>query len=149
MARSPEEAATARAQQLLRDLGATDPTTGQITALGQRMVSFPVHPRYARMLMNGHTYGCTREAALIAALTQTPDILIRRPPKHIQEARERVLGDRSDFDFFILMLAWRYAQQRRYRLDACQRLGIHAGAVRQVAPSASSFYTWQSTRAHH
>ena len=88
---APEEAATARAQQLLRDLGATDPTTGQITALGQRMVSFPVHPRYARMLMAGHTYGCTHEAALIAALTQTQDILIRRPPRHIQEARERVL----------------------------------------------------------
>ena len=105
--------------------------------------------RVTRMLMAGHTYGCTREAALIAALTQTPDILIRRPPKHIQEARERVLGDRSDSDFFILMLAWRYAQQHGYRLDACQRLGIHAGAVRQVAPSASSFYTWQSTRAHH
>ena len=30
------------------------------------------------------------------------------------------------------MLAWRYAQQHEYRLDACQRLGIHAGAVRRV-----------------
>jgi ATP-dependent helicase HrpB len=136
---APEEPATARAEQLLRDLGAVDPLTGQITALGQRMVSFPVHPRYARMLMAGHTYGCTREAALIAALTQTQDVLIRRPPRHIQEARERVLGDRSDSDFFILMLAWRYAQQHGYRLDACQRLGIHAGAARQVTSLFQQF----------
>ncbi len=136
---APEEPATARAEQLLRDLGAADPLTGQITALGQRMVSFPVQPRYARMLMAGHIYGCTREAALIAALTQTQDVLIRRPPRHIQEARERVLGDRSDSDFFILMLAWRYAQQHGYRLDACQRLGIHAGAARQVAPLFQQF----------
>ncbi len=136
---APEEPATARAEQLLRDLGAADPITGQITELGQRMVSFPVHPRYARMLMAGHTYGCPREAALIAALTQTQDVLIRRPPRHILEARERLLGDRSDSDFFILMLAWRYAQQHGYRLDACQRLGIHAGAARQVAPLLQQF----------
>jgi ATP-dependent helicase HrpB len=135
----PEAPATARAEQLLRDLGATDPITGQITELGQRMVSFPVHPRYAGMLMAGHAYGCSREAALIAALTQTQDVLIRRPPRHILEARERLLGDRSDSDFFILMLAWRYAQQHGYRLDACQRLGIHAGAARQVAPLLQQF----------
>src|SRR5262249_59868713 len=83
---APEEPAIARAEQLLRALGAADPSTGQITELGQRMVSFPVHPRYARMLMAGHTYGCTREAALIAALTQTQDVLLRRQPKHIQQA---------------------------------------------------------------
>jgi ATP-dependent helicase HrpB len=136
---APEEPATARAEQLLRDLGAADPITGQMTELGQRMVSFPAHPRYARMLMAGHTYGCSREAALIAALTQTQEVLIRRPPRHILEARERVLGDRSDSDFFILMLAWRYAQQHGYRLDACQRLGIHAGAARQVAPLFQQF----------
>jgi len=103
------------------------------------MVSFPVHPRYARMLMAGHTYGCAREAALIAALTQTQDLLIRRPPRHIQAARENLLGDRSDSDFFIRMLAWRYAQQHGFRLDACQRLGIHAGAARQVAPLFQQF----------
>jgi ATP-dependent helicase HrpB len=136
---APEEPATARAEQLLRDLGAAHPGTGEITELGQRMVSFPVQPRYARMLMAGHTYGCTREAALIAALTQTQDILLRRQPRHIQEARERVLGERSDSDFFILMLAWRYAQQQGYRLEACQRLGIHAGAARQVAPLFQQF----------
>jgi ATP-dependent helicase HrpB len=68
---APEAPAIVRAEQLLRDLGAADPATGQITALGQRMVSFPVHPRYARMLMYAHTYGCSTLSALIAALTQT------------------------------------------------------------------------------
>src|SRR5262249_46645728 len=109
------------------------------TVLGQRMVSFPVHPRYARMLMAGHTYGCTREAALIAALTQTQDLLLRRSPRPVQEAREELLGDRSDSDFFILMLAWRYGQQHGFRLDACQRLGIQARAARQVTPLVQQF----------
>jgi ATP-dependent helicase HrpB len=84
------------------------------------------------MLLAGHTYGCTREAALIAALTQDRDLLVRRIPKHVREARENLLGERADSDFFILMRAWRYAQQHHFQLDACRRLGIHARAARQV-----------------
>ncbi|MDH3603895.1 MAG: ATP-dependent helicase HrpB, partial [Candidatus Tectomicrobia bacterium] len=136
---APDETARERGEQLLRDLGAADPATGQITDIGQRMVSFPVHPRYARMLLAGHTYGCTREAALIAALTQDRDLLVRRIPKHVREARENLLGDRADSDFFILMRAWRYAQQHNFRLDACRRLGIHARAARQVTPLFEQF----------
>lgn len=129
---APDETSRQRAEQLLRDLGAADTSTGRITSLGQRMVSFPVHPRYARMLMAGHELGCTRDAALIAALTQDRDLLMRRPPKHVQDAREDLLGERADSDFFILMRAWHYAQQNGFRVDACRRLGIHAGAARQV-----------------
>jgi ATP-dependent helicase HrpB len=136
---APAETALARAEQLLRDLGAADSGTGHITALGQRMVSFPLHPRYARMLMAGHAYGCTREAALIAALTQDRDLLIRNPLKPVREAREDLLGERADSDFFILMRAWRYAQQHGFRLDACSRLGIHARAARQVSALFQQF----------
>jgi ATP-dependent helicase HrpB len=136
---APDDTARERGEQLLRDLGAADPETGQITDMGQRMVSFPVHPRYARMLLAGHTYGCTREAALIAALTQDRDLLVRRIPRHVREARENLLGDRADSDFFILMRAWRYAQQQHFRLDACRRLGIHARAARQVTPLFEQF----------
>lgn len=136
---TPDAATMARAEQLLRDLGAADPHTGCITALGERMVSFPVHPRYARMLMAGHEHGCTQEAALIAALTQDRDLLIRRQPRHVQAARDDLLGDRADSDFFILMRAWHYARQNGFRLDACRRLGIQARAARQVMPLFQQF----------
>jgi len=136
---APPETALTRAERLLRDLGAAELATGQLTTLGQRMVSFPAHPRYARMLIAGQTYGCTREAALVAALTQDRDLLIRRPLKHVQAAREDLLGERADSDFFILMRAWRYAQQHGFRLDACQRLGIHARAARQVTALLEQF----------
>jgi ATP-dependent helicase HrpB len=136
---APPETALTRAEQLLRDLGAADLQSGAITPLGQRMVSFPVQPRYARMLLAGQEYGCTREAALIAALTQDRDLLIRRPPRHVQEARENLLGERADSDFFILMRAWRYAQQHGFQLDACQRLGIHARTARQVTALLQQF----------
>jgi ATP-dependent helicase HrpB len=136
---TPPETSLTRAEQLLRDLGAAALDSGQITPLGQQMISFPVHPRYARMLLAGQAYGCTREAALIAALTQDRELLIRRPLKHVQAAREDLLGERADSDFFILMRAWRYAQQQGFRLDACQRLGIHAGAARQVTALLRQF----------
>jgi ATP-dependent helicase HrpB len=136
---APNDKAMQRAEQLVRDLGAADPDTGYITDLGQRMVAFPVHPRYARMLMAGHTYGCTREAALIAALTQDRDLLVRRPPKPVKEARQDLLGERADSDFFILMRAWRYAMQQNFRIEACRRLGIHARAARQVTPLFQQF----------
>ena len=91
------------------------------------------------MLMAGHDYGCTREAALIAALTQDRDLLIRRPPRPVQDTRDNLLGDRADSDFFILMRAWRYAQQHGFQLDACRRLGIHAATARQVTALLQQF----------
>lgn len=136
---APEASALSRAETLLRDLGAADPGTGAITPLGRRMVAFPVHPRYARLLLAGDAYGCTQEAALIAALTQERDLLVRRPPRPVQENRERLLGERADSDFFMLMRAWRYAQQNDFRLDACNRLGIHARTARQVAALLQQF----------
>src|SRR5262249_28083149 len=77
---APEELAIARAEQLLRDLGAVDPATGQSTAMGQRMVSFPVHPRYARMLMAGDTYGFARGEAPVAAPPPNHGLLVPPPP---------------------------------------------------------------------
>ncbi len=136
---TPEPTALQRAEQLLRDLGAADAESGEMTDLGRRMVAFPAHPRYARMLIAGHEYGCTREAALIAALTQDRDLLVRRVPKPVREARDDLLGERAPSDFFILMRAWRYAQQNRFDLDACRRLGIHARAARQVARLLQQF----------
>ena len=48
---APDARALERAETLLADLGATDDATGAITPLGRRMLAFPVHPRYARMLL--------------------------------------------------------------------------------------------------
>jgi ATP-dependent helicase HrpB len=136
---APEPTAVQRAEQLLRDLGAAEAASGEMTALGRRMVAFPLHPRYARMLIAGHEYGCTREAALIAALTQDRELLVRRVSKPVREARDDLLGERAPSDFFILIRAWRYAQQHRFDLDACRRLGIHARAARRVTQLVQQF----------
>ena len=41
------------------------------------MLAFPLHPRYARMLLAAQDYRCVYQACLLAALTQGRDLLLR------------------------------------------------------------------------
>ena len=135
----PQESALARAESLLADLGALHPRTGEITDLGRRMQSFPLHPRYARMLLSGDEFGCTYEAALIAALTQGRSLLIRNPGKPTLERRLDVLGDPSVSDFLLLMRAYAHAKRHGFRTAPCQDIGIHAQSARQVTALLDAF----------
>ncbi|TMA66937.1 MAG: ATP-dependent helicase HrpB, partial [Deltaproteobacteria bacterium] len=136
---APDAHARERAETLLIDLEAIDATTGAITALGRRMLAFPAHPRYARMLLAANDYGCVREIALIAALTQGRDLLVRQQGKQIDDPRNELLSAETESDFFVLMAAWRYAERNAYHIDRCRRIGIHAQAARQVGPLFEQF----------
>jgi ATP-dependent helicase HrpB len=136
---APDARALERAENLLADLGAIDDTTGAITALGRRMLAFPAHPRYARMLLAAHEYGCVRPVALIAALTQGRDLLVRRQRKQIDDLRDDLSDADTESDFFALMSAWRYAERNGYDIELCRRMGVHAQAARQVGPLFEQF----------
>jgi ATP-dependent helicase HrpB len=129
---APDPRALKRAETLLVDLGAIDAATGIITALGQRMIAFPAHPRYARMLLGAGEYGCVRPVALIAALTQGRDLLARRQAKPSDDRRDDFFNDETESDFLVLVRAWRYAERNGYDDERCRRIGIHAQAARQV-----------------
>jgi ATP-dependent helicase HrpB len=142
----PDERALAHAEGLLVDLGALRAPGGsaggtppEITELGRRMLAFPVHPRYARLLLAAHELGCVPQAALIAALTQGRDLLLRHVDRDTARFREDRLGDRASSDFLLLMRAWEYAAGQDFRLEACQRVGIHALTARQVLPLLRAF----------
>ena len=137
---APDARAIERAETLLADLGAIDESTGAITALGRRMLAFPMHPRYARMLIAAQDYGCVRAVALIAALTQGRDLLARRQGgAQLDDGRDELFDGESESDFFVLMRAWRYAEQSGYQIDRCRRLGINAQAARQIGPLFEQF----------
>jgi ATP-dependent helicase HrpB len=118
----PEPQALGRAEQLLADLGAI--SSAGITELGRRMLAFPVHPRYARMLLAAHEYRCVPAIALIAALTQGRNLMRRLEGKQAREDREDVLG---------------YAEKSRFDGQRCSRLGINAGAAREAAQLSEQF----------
>jgi len=134
----PDPKALERAELLLEDLGATDHHR-QITALGRRMLAFPMHPRYARMLLAAEQFGCVRQVALIAALTQGRSLLTRGESRQVGDAREDLFGGETASDFFVLMRAWRYADRNSYDLGRCRKLGIHAQTARQVGPLYEQF----------
>jgi len=156
----PDEISLTHAEELLADLGALKPVAAvydrrdgdterresdayraplQITPVGRKMLAFPLHPRYSRMLLAAQEYGCVHPACLVAALTQGRDLLLRNVDRATASARDDLFGDQASSDFWILMRAWNYAANNQFRLDACRRLGLHAVTARQVGPLFEQF----------
>jgi ATP-dependent helicase HrpB len=134
----PDEISLTHAEELLEDLGAVGHDK-KITAVGRKMLAFPLHPRYARMLLAAQEFGCVHQACLVAALTQGRDLLLRNCGKEVESVREDLFGEKASSDFWILMRAWNFAANNQFRLDACRKLGIHAVTARQVGPLLEQF----------
>ncbi len=132
----PDEKALAHAERLLGDLGAIAEKDGTITPLGKRMLAFPIHPRYARMLLEADRRACVPAVARIAALTQEPQLLARTGSSPAAKlAAEK--GDRSDFT--PLVRAWEYARDRDFDPGACRSVGLAPGAARRVGMLTDHF----------
>jgi ATP-dependent helicase HrpB len=138
---APRAAVLEDAEELLVDLGAIEPSArgGGLTPLGRRMLAFPLHPRYARMLLAAAEHHSVRAACLVAAITQGRDLLERRPDPNAATARDELWGDARSSDFERLMNAWQFAADRRFDRDAVSRAGIHGGAARQIGALADQF----------
>ena len=133
---APDAAALAEAEMLLRDLGALD-SAGTPTPTGAAMARFPLHPRYARMLIAAEKLGCTRRVAFIAALAQGRDIMLELEGRRKDE-REELLGETSS-DFFHRLTLLGMARKKNFDFEFCRRWGIHAGAARQADRLAAQF----------
>jgi ATP-dependent helicase HrpB len=120
----------------LDDLGAI--AGGKLTLLGKRMLAFPVHPRYARMLLAAEEHRCIRGIALIAALTQGRNLLRRAEGKEVRQLREDFFGSEDESDLFVLQRAFRFAEKNQFDPRRCARLGIDAAAAREAGNSASN-----------
>ena len=126
---APNMEALKKAEILLHDLGALD-HEGKMTPLGHRMLHFPTHPRYARMLLAAEELGCVRTAALMAALTQSRSLFLRTDRKMEEERRDLFGGGNSDF--LVMSRVYSWAQRNEFRADRCRRYAIHADAARQM-----------------
>ena len=70
----PGETALARGQSLLELLGATGPEG--VTRLGRAMSALPLHPRLARLVVEGHRRGHLRPATVAAAMLEGRDLFV-------------------------------------------------------------------------
>ena len=106
---SPPAASLAQADTLLRLLTAIDKRG--VTELGSAMVRLPVHPRIARLMLEGARQGVEKETALVAALLSERD-----PFRHAQNQTQRRKAEhRSESDVLDRAAAIELFEQTRRR----------------------------------
>ncbi|HLT39153.1 MAG TPA: ATP-dependent helicase HrpB [Enhygromyxa sp.] len=82
---APPAASLAAAQGLLRQLGAID-ERGELTEIGRSMLSFPLHPRLARLLLAGVERGVGEWTATAAAILAERPLRSGGPPPRTSDA---------------------------------------------------------------
>ncbi|HEX3772495.1 MAG TPA: ATP-dependent helicase HrpB [Polyangiaceae bacterium] len=129
----PPEANARAARDLLRRLGALE--NDKLSAIGRAMLRFAVHPRAARVVIEGERRGVAEEACIAAA------ILTEGDPR--SSARARFGDERQDgratepSDLTALVDLFREAEDSRFSAGAVRAAGLDGGAVRAVARTVS------------
>ena len=121
---APAEAESARAWQLLIDLGAAD--SQGLTAIGNKMLQYPLSPVLARLLVAGEHHRCRPEMAAIAALLQGETLTLSTGLHP---------SLRRDDDFSDFQAEWRavdHAERCQFQPQECSRIGIMARAAREI-----------------
>ncbi|XP_070699300.1 ATP-dependent RNA helicase DHX33 [Pempheris klunzingeri] len=90
----PSPEAVRCAVEHLELLGAVERKEGQaiLTALGKKMASFPLEPRYAKTILLSPDYSCSEEILSIVSLLSVDTVLYNPPAR-----REEVLAARKKF----------------------------------------------------
>ncbi len=130
----PREAAIDSAEALLMKLGALDPE-GRITPTGKRMLRFPVHPRLARLLLEGENAGLRREAALVAALVSERDIRLEGRSSLSKPARLRDVTA-AESDLLDMRDRFHEAEATGFHPSRVTRLGLDPHAMDSVERAA-------------
>lgn len=128
----PRPEQLAAAVEMLTDLGAIETDNGGITPLGSQMARFPLPPRYSRLLLAAEKRGWVEAAAWVAALMQARPLFRGQKNRREAELREDLLGETPESDFLQLHRAFQFAEAKRFDPRACGKLGIDAGAARQI-----------------
>ena len=135
---APEPRALQCAVELLGDLGALD-ADGCLTGLGRQMLAFPVHPRYARLLLEAEKLGCVKAACLLAALTQGRGLLVKSTSREMDKRRDELLRDGAESDVLVQLRAFSVARKSDFDPVRGRALGIHMQSARQASQLADKF----------
>lgn len=128
---APPESAVQSAERLLFDLGAID-SAGQLTDLGRRMSSIPLHPRLSRVLVEASKAGLGASGALVAALlSERP---IRRSSRASFESSTGAPATRPTTNSDVLDDAdlFEQAQKDGFSASKLHSLDLDASLVRAV-----------------
>ena len=133
---APREDAIVAAEKLLVRLGALDAADKRtVTAIGKRMLRFPLHPRQARLLLEAESRGLVDDGSVLAALVAERDI---RASSKAQfggggggPGRGRDIAT-EDSDLICMLDLFREAEASGFSQSALRAIGLDAGATHAV-----------------
>ena len=112
-------------------LGALD-NGGGLTALGRRMVEYPLDPPLAKMLLTGQTLGCTSEVATVVSMLSVPSVFFRPRDREAESdgAREKFMVPESDH--LTLLNVYKQWARAGYSSAWCATHFIHAKGMKKA-----------------
>ncbi len=142
----PPPAPLAAAGKLLRQLGILQSEDGRVTELGRTLSAMPAHPRLALLIWLGSRDGCFTKAALAAGLLNERPLMtastadratMKQGRNDARQSHRHANAPESDFLSAIALL--QEARDARFDLECCRRMGIHAGAARDIWNDVSTY----------
>ncbi|ODM20368.1 hypothetical protein SI65_03421 [Aspergillus cristatus] len=91
----PSRQGLAKAEKLLKNLGALS-ASGQITPIGHRLSTYPLSPRFSKMLHIGHQHGCMPYVIALVAALAVGDLFV--PQNQIDPPSSKKEDDKDDDD---------------------------------------------------
>jgi ATP-dependent helicase HrpB len=127
----PPAAGLASAEELLGLLGAVT-ASGDLSDTGRRLLELPLHPRLARIVLEGERRGVAEEAALIAALVGERDIRLAARTSMGERAGRRVADSSGPSDLLELVERFGEASHARFEAHRLRGMGLDPRAVEAV-----------------
>lgn len=128
---APPEAALDAAENLLGMLGALD-QAGRITDRGHAMLRFPVHPRLARLIIEGERLHVAEDAGRLAALLSERDIRLRARSSIGAPGRKQRIGQIGSSDALELLDSFDEAEKARFDARRLLAAGLDPNSVERV-----------------
>jgi ATP-dependent helicase HrpB len=130
----PPEPLVRAAEALLGRLGALD-ASGALTSTGRAMLRFAVHPRMARVVVEGERRGVAGHACVAAAILAEGDIRAGSRTRFGRTRGHDAPTERSDV--VALLDLFREAEESGFSGGVLRAAELDAGAVRAVARAAA------------
>jgi ATP-dependent helicase HrpB len=131
---APPEAHMTASEALLRRLGALD-DTGRVTDTGQAMLRFAVHPRVARVVVQGWRHGAAEETCLAAAILSEGDPRATSRARFGDTRTDDRATDRSDATALVELI--QEAQEANFAPGALRAAGLDSRVTHAIARAAS------------
>ncbi|HEV2803058.1 MAG TPA: ATP-dependent helicase HrpB [Pyrinomonadaceae bacterium] len=128
---APPARALEQAEALLRRLGALDGER-TVTAVGRRMLGIPLHPRLARVVVEGESRGVAQAACVVAALLSERDIRARQLLTETRDARPALPTVHGKSDVLHVFDLFTEAAEKNFAPEHLRRMNLNASAVQRV-----------------